>query len=377
MPNYEFGRMTTRKPVFLPVALCAVLILSGCASKPAVVDDSPLVHAAIVTSDVRNNGFKGLFASDGIRVVSTVADMQRVDDRFKYTGSIMGRVGGKQNRSEIVRLDKRLEWYLDNRKKRYVECELGGCRALATYQQEVFGGEEYEPEADESCVLKTTEHSFSIKKTGVQRDINGFPAEEYSIDWQLSLQDTAGKKAQNHIAITLWTTPVVGEITEAVQLQNAFDQRYRQAVKLAMSDQLQAVFPDDVLEVLTKYLFKSMSEADQAQLTKLIRNEAPITGYPVSRKIQWDGKNETCAAPPEADTEDEDRLNTSSIGGLLRSVGKQVIKQEVKKKQDEKRREIELAPLFSYIEDVKKIEIGDVHESQLSVPGNFKLDNRN
>ncbi|MEE9321762.1 MAG: hypothetical protein V3U76_15050 [Granulosicoccus sp.] len=156
--------MTTHKSVALSIALCMALVLDACASKPAEVDNTPLVRAAIVTSDVRNNGFKGLFASDGIQVVNTVVDMRRV--------------------------------------------------------------------------------------------------------------------------------------------------------------------------------------------------------------------NETCAAPPEAEAEEEDKLNTSSIGGLLQSVGEQLIKQEVKKKQDEKLREIELAPLFSYIEELKSIEIGDVHESQLSVPVNFKLDNR-
>jgi len=66
-------------------------------------------------------------------------------------------------------------------------------------------------------------------------------------------------------------------------------------------------------------------------------------------------------------------LNTSSIKGLLGSVTKQIVKQEVDKKAAEKAREIELAPIFIYIVDVTSVEMADIRESQLSVPSNYKL----
>ena len=64
------------------------------------------------------------------------------------------------------------------------------------------------------------------------------------------------------------------------------------------------------------------------------------------------------------------------IFGLLKSVGKKVIKQEVDKKKAEKAREIALRPVLSVLTDVKSIEILEIRESQLTVPEKYKLLNR-
>ena len=99
-------------------------------------------------------------------------------------------------------------------------------------------------------------------------------------------------------------------------------------------------------------------------------------GYSVSNKFTWEAKNDTCAAPPEPDEGEEDALDTGSISGLLKSVGKKVVKQEIEKKKAEKAREIALRPILSVLTDVKSIDILEIRESQLSVPAKYKLLNR-
>ena len=372
-----------RRPVGTPARLLlpiALGTLAGCASEPEVIDDTPLLRSAIVTSEIRNNGFKGFFANEGIHVVRTVVDMQRVDDDFTYTGSLMGRFGGRRSRSEIVRLDKALEWQLDNEREQYTECALGGCDALATFEQAVYAEDAEEVDLDDDpenvCTLRTVESRFDIVRTGERREINGFPAEEYTVDWRHGVRDGDGRLGRNRISMTVWTTPETGEIAEAARMRRAFDERYRAALDERFPEQYHAAVPEAAAAVLYKYLLESLSDEDVAELERLMGEATPIEGYPVSRKIQWDSRNETCAAPPEEEADEEDRLDTRSLGGLLRSVGKGIVRQEIRKKREEKRREIELAPVFSIVEEVKSIEIGEIRESRLSVPPGYDLRNR-
>ena len=107
-----------------------------------------------------------------------------------------------------------------------------------------------------------------------------------------------------------------------------------------------------------KYLLGALSEADREALKRQMAGATPIEGYPISRKVQWDSRDETCAAPPEEEAE-PDRLDTRSFAGLLKSVGKTVVNQEIEKKREEKREEIAMRPVFSIVEEVKSIEIGE------------------
>ena len=363
----------------LIVVACTALI-QACASKPAAAPDTtPLVKAAIVTSNIRNNGFKGQFANDTVQVRKTVANMQRVDDNFKFTGSIMGRVGGKQNRSEIIRLDKNLEWQLDNRKKRYRECVIGKCRAAAGFRSDLYSEEtaEEREQADElaSCKLTTTKNDFYIKKTGVQREVNGFQASEYTVNWEMAFKDSEGKTARNVITIDLWTTPIEGAVAEAINMQTNFDAALSQRRQSALPESFVNAAPNGAMELLVQHLLDGFSEEELAKIKNLMNKAQPIEGFPISQKFQWDAKNETCAAPPEPE-EEKDTLDTGSLKGLIASVGKQVVKQEVQKKRDEKAREIAMQPMLSIVEDIKSIEIQEIRESQLAIPTGYKLDNR-
>jgi len=363
------------------IGIACLTLLQACASAPeAAPDTTPLVKSAIVTSNIRNNGFKGQFANDTVHVRKTVANMQRIDDDFKFTGSIMGRLGSKQSRSEIIRLDKNLEWQLDNRAKRYRECVIGKCWAESGFRSDLYSEETAEArdeqEEQDACDLTMTTNDFFIKKTGASRDVNGFPADEYKVNWEMAFKDSEGKTARNLITIDLWTTPVQGDLAEAIAMQTSFEDALRQREQAAMDENFLKAAPTGSLELMMKHLLEDFDEADLKKIKALMAKATKIEGFPISRKIQWDAKNETCAAPPEPEEEDEDTLNTGSLKGLLASVGKQVVKQEVKKKRDEKAREIAMQPLLSIVEDIKSIEITEIRESQLSVPSGYKLDNR-
>lgn len=353
--------------------------LASCAAKP-VEDTTPLVRTAIINSSVSNSGVKGFGGHKGTFTSSTTTDIQRRDDTFKFSGAILSRVGGTQNRSNIVRLDKDLEWALDNKRKNYSECPLGGCRSAfdgllsAEYEQEQE--DDFDTQTDASCQLISVKNTFDIKETGQTRNINGFNANEYLIDWRLTASDTEGKTLENIMEINLWTTPETPLIAEALRMQNVFDKRYANARGETYPANVLKALPKEVIELFTKHLLAGINEVEIAKLKNLMAGAATIEGFPISRKVKWDARNDTCAAPPEPEAENESRLNTSSFRGLLESVGKQIVKQEVDKKVDAKKREIALAPIMLFVEEVESIEISKIRESRLSVPAKYNLINR-
>jgi len=217
------------------------------------------------------------------------------------------------------------------------------------------------------------DQTFSIKKTGQNRELNGFPAEEYLVEWRAVGVDGQGGTAENLFEMNIWTTPVTPVISEALQMQEQFDRNYLAALNEGYPDSVQKAIPPQAMALLTRYFIDTLEDADVAKLKNAMKNTIPIEGYPISRKVKWDARNNTCSAPPEPKEEEKGRLNTSSLTGLIASVGKELVNQEVEKKTAEKAREIALAPIFLFVEDVTSIQMADTRESRLNVPANYKL----
>lgn len=356
-------------------------LIAGCASKPPeVIDNTPLLQAAMVTSNYSTTGFKGFLASKGTQDSYTFPDKRVTKRTSKYTGSIMSRVGGSQSTSDIIRMDKGLEWQSDNKKKTYYECAIGECKGIGNNVSAAFDSEQagqYEEDDDDlppGCVVTVQEQKFDIAKTGEKREVNGFPAEEYMIDWRYIAADDEGGKLDNLLEITIWTTPQTAAMTDALNVQDQFGANYTKALNDGYPDAFTKAIPRNAFKMLEKFFLDSLSESELSKLKGMMADNIAIEGFPVSNKIKWDARNTTCAAPKEPETEEEKgRLNTSSFKGLLGSVAKQVVKQEVDKKVEEKAREIELAPVFVYIKDITAVEMSEVRESQLSVPANYQL----
>jgi len=368
-------------PLRITLLALGTSLIVGCASKPPpVVDNTPILRAAQVKTKYSSTGFKGFMAQEGTQDSYTFPDKRRTNRTNKFSGSVLSRITGSQSTSDIIRLDKGVEWQADNKKKNYQECAIGDCKGIGQFMSAAFDSEsqgefeEQDQDLPPGCVITVTDQRFDVSKTGQKREVNGFPAEEYLIDWRYNARDDAGGKLENLFTINIWTTPQTAAMTEALNVQNQFDARYTTALNDGYPDALTKAIPRDAIAMLERFFLDALSEADSAKLKQMMANNPKIEGFPVSSKTKWDARNTTCAAPKEPEqAEESSRLNTSSIKGLLGSVTKQIVKQEVDKKAAEKAREIELAPIFIYIVDVTSVEMADIRESQLSVPSNYKL----
>ena len=369
----------TRHPRWVRVstlALCISAALASCSS-PEVIDDSPIVRSATIVSSVTNGGMKGQFASSGARTVKTVEDMRREDEAFKFTGGIMSRLGGSGDASNIVRLDRGAIYRLDNKRKTYEECPITGCPSFLDNltQGRTYGEEQERESVADECQISTLENDLTIERTGIQREISGFSTDEYLFRWSIVMQDPDGKQMRSEITSQTWTTPITGVVAQALQMNDTYDQAYVKASGKDYPENLRKVMPADALEVMSTYLLDAMSDADTDFVQKLAAIPE-IQGYPISNSIEWQMSGQTCATPEEPEEENEDVLDTGSFGGLLSSIGRQVVNQEIAKKKEEKLREIALEPIFSYVETVDSIAIEDLRSSKLDVPAGYKLAGR-
>jgi len=369
----------------VPAVVGAAMLLHGCASTPpppAVPDNSPLLNGSIVTSKITSNGLKGQFASKTVQVRKTVGTNQRMDSTTEYTGAILSRVTPKQKTSEIVRLDKNVEWILLHDQKSYFECKPGNCIAQLAPggvlsqkngSQSGAGSTPSETEGsgvEAACPLTLAKNDFVVTETGAQRDVNGFPANEYKVDWTIIQTDPEGREALNSISMAIWTTPESGNLAEAIALQNRFDEAYSKARSEDIPEELARAAPGEAMNYLGQLLLDNMSESDRQ---KIEAGALKIKGFPISQTFQWDAKNETCPELIAAAPEQEEELNTSSLSGLLKSVRKKVVKQEVDKVKEAKTREIALQPITRITEEIVSIELTGIRESQLSPPANYTI----
>lgn len=359
---------------WLPVAVMSVA-LAGCASEPKVVDDTPLVRTATIVTHIENEGIKGQFGSAGNRTIRTVADMRREDDDFKYTGSIMSRIGPSGDQSEITRLDRELIYNLDNKRKTYRECPLDGCGTIFEGLTEGRTYEEDEQVDEDNCQLSAVKNDVSLVRTGAQRYINGFMTDEYLLTWELVLKDDLGEQMQSELTARTWTTPVTGDVAEAVAMAEDFEAARLKALNLDYPESLLKSLPPEALDVIVTHLLQTMG-SDEARFLSKLSKLTTVEGFPISHAVEWKASNGTCAAPAEPEQDNERDLDTSSFKGLLSSIGKKIVDQEIDKKREEKLREIGLAPVFSYTDSVQSITIEDIRSSQLDVPANYKLQSR-
>ena len=372
-PHGHPVRTAGRAPlVVAALGLALGATLGGCA-KPPPPDDSPFVRSATIVSKVTNGGLKGQFATAGTRTERTVADMRRVDDASRFTGSVMGRIGGEREVSEILRLDRDVLWRLDHRAETWQECPLEGC---PSYLERLGAGEQTfeEDEELEGCTVELAESELSMAPTGERRTVNGFDALQHRFLWRTVHADPDGRRTRNELTSEVWTTEPEGELAEAIAMEAAFDANYRRALGDTYPRNLVLAFPREALEAVQKYLIETLPEPEAERLYARLRALEPIEGFPVSRSIRWQATGGgSCAAPPEPDEGDEDALDTGSVGGLLASIGKTLLKQEAEKKREEKVRELALEPVLSYVETVESVTVEDVRESALRVPADYAL----
>lgn len=349
------------------VTIVILAVITGCATKPAPVsDNTPLHPTAVIEQQVVSNGIMGLFPFETNDRHYVRANMRRDESTFKGTGTFTGFLVGTRNETEIKRIDRKLQWSLNTDKQEYTECPLTGC-IKAAKQPPAKQEQAKPPEAkhEKGCTMQIAHTSFTVKSTGQKKSINGFDTEEYQAAWVVKLRDNSARNSTSTLNIDIWTTPLSGAMRDALTVE----ENYARALNGAVADTGKPqMIPAEAAKLISAYLASSLKPGDLKAFIEAGKQMEKIKGYPISTHLAWNMEGNACAPKETKKTEGKSSIPTSSEGLVSGLAG-----MFAQKKTEDAMKEAAGEPILSFTFEVKKLRIEPVHDSEFSVPKNYRL----
>lgn len=348
------------------------VLLAGCAG-PKVATNYPKHETATVQTYVNNRGFKGLFASESTRTVSTRADMRRTEDEFAFSGFVMKHLAKARDGALIWRLDKNRLTDVDFAAKTYSECPLSGCPApkREAAPERPAESRPEQPRKRPACKLTLTKNSFTVKATGQTRTINGFEAKGYAIAWDVVAQDKDKNKDVSTVSVSLWTTP---EDDPRIKAVRAIERRFDAGLRSARAEEtaMNKAIPADALKIIELEFMSNFSSDQRSALLNAGKELSKIHGLPVSTTLNWylDGGACQAAPPPQETQETAQGLDFSrGLGGLLGSAASGAAQKGV----ENQAKGMAGKPVFGFVEEIKKMDVEPASDGLFVPPPGFKL----
>jgi hypothetical protein len=345
--------------------LAAALFLQACAGE--VLPDLPKRSTAVTQTYFHNLGFKGMFASQSTRTVSTRADMRREENTFKFSGFVMKHLASAHDGSTIWRVDKNKVWRLDPKAKTYQECPLAGCPRPARPEIPQRAERPEQPRQKPTCALSLAKNKFSVEPTSETKEINGFSTQRHKVAWEVVLQDKNKKKNTSLVTIDVWTTPENNPKLEAVKaVERTFEARVREAAP--RGEGVGRVIPPEAMQVIAMQFLADLTPDQRAAVTAASQELSKIRGRPVLTHLEWNLGGDACsdAAAPKPEPQEKQGLDFSrGIGSLLGSAAARGAQNKMEAMSDK--------PVFAFDEELRKMEIEDATDGLFVVPPAYQL----
>ena len=352
------------------IASIGLAVLAGCATTTPKEDTTPKNLTSVVQADYSITG-SFVPSVSGNQWVYTRSDMRRIDTTSKFNNFVMR--WANADVSDIFRIDRNLLWMLDNDKRTYQECPVAGCLISPLFpavNTESDNEDEYISYEERECEVTLADHKFSVSETGESRQIGGLDASEYVVSWQTDMHDHQGRADTNLLQFVFWTTPPTAEMNKAWQVHSE-----------ALDNYLNVVGEDDVMvRLLGRDGFKfiasfvgDIEKTDEQAYNAWTSELARIEGYPLSIKMEWFQKHETCPAVKTAKSTDVDL--TKGLDGL-KSAATGFLSNIVSDKKDALVAQWQKEPRVRYIYEVTSVSEELIHDSTFVTPQNYQLTDR-
>jgi len=292
---------------FAAAALASVLA----AVAPVQADGSKVVK------HTRLPIFGSVAESDDAEWISPQA--KRTETTSSVQGGFIGALAkmhrGSHERITITRLDKGVVWTLDPAARTYTEVPI------ARYQGEAAesrGAREAPPPKEKSTV-RVVDADFSVKATGEEKTIAGFPCKQSILDGYIELEDTESKdRSRWEFHDERWSTPDTAAIRHYREVEGEFSRNYLAKLGLTVPDARTA---DAMLQGLMRST--GVTGAQLAKATaKLAKESAKATGFPIANDFRWTLRGQSGAAGSAAGEghggEGSGETEGGGLAGLLR-----------------------------------------------------------
>jgi len=354
----------------IPIVTVVAAAAAGCSTPPPAVDSTPENPTAVFETRMSSNGIAGMFPFETTEKHYVRSDMRRDEHDTKgtgrFSGFLMTRLMGGPGDTTIARLDRKLLWSVNERRKEYTECPVQGCPVPAGAPQDAAKPEaqreEPKQKTEEGCVMRIASSRFDVKPTGQKREVNGFNAEQYEGAWVVRMQDSQKRTTTSTVKLDVWTTAINAQMRQAMETEAAFGRAYMASARAtpAVKPGERTVMPPEMLTMMTGYL-GSLSPNDRASFTRATRELEKIKGHPVSTKVDWLLEGNACGAKDE---EQAAAPQQSGMGGLL-SGAMGMLGQK-------KEQTTGPTPLLSFTFEVKQLGVQPVRDSRFQVPASYK-----
>ncbi len=264
-----------RATPFAKIAIGAVAAVL--AATPLWADGSKIVQHTRVPL------FGSVAESDSTEWISPQAKRSEGTSAVKggFIGALakMRRSGGSRQRITITRLDKGVVWTLDPSNNTYTETPI------ARYQEaaESRGGREAEAPREKSSV-RVVDADFSVKVTGQENTIAGFPCKQSIMDGYIELEDTESKdRSRWEFHDERWTTPETAAIRHYHETERAFSRNYMAKLGITAPDVRTA---DSMLQGLMRNTGVSGAQLAKA-MTKMAAESGKAPGFAIVNNFRW------------------------------------------------------------------------------------------
>ncbi|MCP5205931.1 MAG: hypothetical protein H7A01_01890 [Hahellaceae bacterium] len=343
--------------------------LVACANKP--VDNTPLNPASVLKADYALNG---VFVPDfhGKQTVYTQADKRRIDLKTEADSFLMSFMN--MNTSDVARIDKKLVWNIDHDQESYRECALSGCADMSFMDRMKANGpqddqeesEDYESYEEMGCSVKMSKNDVEIKKTGKQRVISGFDAQEFTLQWQTEFKDDAGKKDTNLVQFVFWTTEPTEKMQSAWKINRAFQEAY---AKEKSADPLMQLLGKEGYMAIAAFS-GDVEKTDKEKYNGFTKELSKIEGYPLSIKLEWFRESNACQKQRPAKKQALDFSN--GVQGAALGMASSFLQDQRDKMVADWMKDA----LVRYIYEVTYVSEEMVRDSTFNIPHGYKIADR-
>lgn len=273
---------------------------------------------------------------------------------FKGQGIVGGLAAKTLLRSgdfgEIIDLQAKLIYQLDNKKKEYTVSPLEKLKAqeIGEVEKEESGKK---PEESEIKILRS---EFKVEPTGEEKMINQFNCQKFSITWLAEWENTrTGVKGQDLLTTEVWTTPYVGVIDQAQQEEMKFSSGYMKALGFELKSKEKEMLGETWMNLLSQ--LKPDEERPRLEEKNMAKELQKIKGYPVVISGQFFSTQEG------GEAEEKPTSPRGLVGGLAKSVLKK------KSKEGEKKE-----PVMTYYFELLSLSVASLTETDFQIPTGYK-----
>jgi hypothetical protein len=260
-----------------PVTFATTLAVAS-----ALIAIAPLhAEGSKVVKHTRVPIFGSVSESDSTEWISPQA--KRTEGASSIKGGFIGalaKLHRDKQRVVITRLDKGVVWTLDPANQTYTEAPI------ARYLEPAAegGNGRQAPPPQEKSSIRVVGADFSVKATGQENTIAGFPCKQSVMDGYIEFEDTESKdRSRWEFHDERWSAAETPAIRHYQEAEREFGRNYMAKLGIATPDARTA---DSMLQGLMRST--GISGAQLAKATaKLASESAKISGFAIVNHFRW------------------------------------------------------------------------------------------